>query len=261
MNDYFVSVIIPVYNGAMYIAEAVESIRRQNHTPLEIIIVDDGSTDNTAKIVANMSGNIRYVYQSNNGPAAARNRGLIMAAGDVIAFLDADDLWSGNKLKIQTGLLEQKPEVDIVLGLLQRMQWIDAQEGSPRFKEWSEPVMNMHLGSALFRKSVFDKVGYLDESLDYCEDWDWFMRAKEMNIPMMLHQEVIYFYRRHDQNITNNTETGFDFALKMLRLSLNRRKQQGNGTVAKLPRLSDYMPDSRQKHDRKPGGDTTGSND
>lgn len=262
MNDCFVSVIIPVFNGERYIAEAVESIRRQNHNPLEIIIVDDGSTDNTARTVADISGNIRYVYQSNSGPAAARNRGLIMAKGDVIGFLDADDLWSGNKLKIQTALLEQKPEVDIVLGLLQRMQLIDAKEGPPRFKEWSEPVMNMHLGSALFRKSVFEKVGCLDESLDYCEDWDWFMRAKEMNIPMMLHQEVIYFYRRHDKNITNDTEAGFNFALKMLRLSLNRRRQEGNGTAAKLRRLTDYIPDPGKHPDRNPGGeDTKGSND
>ena len=172
MNKYFVTVIIPVFNGATYIAEAVESIRRQNHDPLEVIIVDDGSTDSTANIVADMSANIRYVYQSNKGPAAARNRGLLMAKGDVIGFLDADDLWSGNKLRIQCGHLEKNPEVEIVLGLMQRMQLIDAKEGTHRFKEWSEPVMNMSLGSALFRKSVFDKVGLIDESLDYCEDWD-----------------------------------------------------------------------------------------
>ena len=240
-NTPLVSIIIPVYNGEAYLADAVDSIHRQNYEPLEIIIVDDGSTDNTANIVEGMSGNICYVYQPNNGPAAARNRGLKIAKGDVMGFLDADDLWSGNKLKIQKGLLDQKPGVEIVLGLLQRMQLIHPPGGTPLFKEWSEPIMNMHLGSALIRKSVFDKVGYLDESLGYCEDWDWFMKTKEKNIPMLVHQDVVYYYRRHDQNITNDSKTNFNFALKMLRQSLNRRRQQGNGTASKLPCLSDLV--------------------
>ncbi len=258
MKNYFVSVIIPVYNGETYIAEAVESINRQNHEPLEVIIIDDGSTDNTAKIVESLSGNIRYVYQSNSGPAAARNRGIGMAEGNVMGFLDADDLWSENKLKIQTGILDQNPGMEIVLGLLQRMQLSHPKDGPPLFKEWSEPVMNMHLGSALFRKSAFDKVGCLDESLDYCEDWDWFMRAKEKNIPMLVHQDVTYYYRRHDQNITNDSKTNFNFALKMLRQSLNRRRHQGNGTASKLPRLSDLVSGPEQlydgQHERKDKG-------
>jgi glycosyltransferase involved in cell wall biosynthesis len=249
MKNYFISVIIPVYNGEAYLAEAVESILRQNHEPLEIIIVDDGSTDNTAKIAAGLQGNFRYVQQSNSGPSAARNRGLKIAGGDLLGFLDADDLWEENKLKIQIEYFKKDPSLEIVLGFLQRMQLVSDKADPHVFKEWDQPVMNMHLGSGLFRKSVFDKVGCLDESLKYCEDWDWFMRAKEKNVPMLVHQDVTYYYRRHDQNITNDSNPNYDFALKMLRQSLNRRKGQGNGTASKLPRMSDLISGSEQRHD------------
>ncbi len=92
-NDFFVSVIIPVYNGDAYLLDAVDSIQRQHYKPLEIIIIDDGSTDSTAEIAADLRGDVRYVYQPNSGPSAARNKGLRMARGEVIGFLDVDDLW------------------------------------------------------------------------------------------------------------------------------------------------------------------------
>lgn len=116
-----VSVIIPVYNGEAFLAEAVESIQRQNCHSLEIIIVDDGSTDSTGSVVASLQADVRYVYQPNNsGPAAARNRGLQMAQGNVIGFLDADDdLWPDNKLAVQLACLAAQPRTEIVLGYVQ----------------------------------------------------------------------------------------------------------------------------------------------
>ena len=264
-KQYFVSAIMPVHDGEIYLTEAIENIRRQNYKPLEIIIVDDGSTDSTAKIAGHFHDLVHYVYQANSGPAAARNRGLSIAKGDVISFLDVDDLWSENKLMLQLEHLERSiPSPDIVLGHTQRMQLIGQEEGNVKFKEWGEPVIAMHLGSALFRKSVFEHVGLFNESLYYCDDWDWFMRAKEMNVPMVLHKEVTYYYRRHDQNITNDLETSLKSALKVLRQSLNRRRQQGNGTVVRLPRLSDFISfsDSKRLHDRKQAGEEAGgSND
>src|SRR5712692_8045370 len=115
-DPFFVSVIVPVYNGEAFLAEAVDSIQRQAYQPLETIIVDDGSTDGTAGIAARFKDNVRYVYQSNNGPPAARNKGLKMARGNVIGFLDADDLWSENKLELQLAYLAEDSSVEIVLG-------------------------------------------------------------------------------------------------------------------------------------------------
>ncbi len=96
-----VSAIIPVYNGEAFLADAVKSILKQNYQPLEIIIVDDGSTDSTAQVGARFGDAVRYHYQSNAGPPAARNKGLQMARGNVITFLDVDDLWRNDKLQLQ----------------------------------------------------------------------------------------------------------------------------------------------------------------
>jgi glycosyltransferase involved in cell wall biosynthesis len=242
-EEFRVSVIIPVYNGESFLAEAVESVYRQDHAAIEIIIVDDGSTDSTAKKAAGFQGDVRYVYQTNSGPAAARNRGLRMAEGNIIGFLDVDDVWSENKLALQLGYLGKDLSLEVVLGLLQRMLLTGSDGDKHIFREWEDPVMNMHLGSGLFRRAVFDKVGFLDESLGHCEDWDWFMRAKERQVSMVVHKDVIYYYRRHNQNITNDSETNLTFALKMLRYSLDRRRNHGNGQIAQLPRISDFATD------------------
>src|SRR5690606_28366702 len=111
-----VSVIIPVYNGERYLAEAVHSILAQTVPTLEIIVVDDGSTDGTARVAQRFGDAVCYVYQPNRGPAAARNRGLERARGEIVAFLDADDLWREGKLACQCARLEADPTLDIVLG-------------------------------------------------------------------------------------------------------------------------------------------------
>ena len=111
-----VSVIVPAYNAARFLPHAVESIRRQDYLPLEIVIVDDGSTDDTAEVARDLGSDIRYVYQPNAGPAAARNRGLEQARRELIAFLDADDEWPPDKLRIQVGRLLAEPELDVVTG-------------------------------------------------------------------------------------------------------------------------------------------------
>ena len=212
-----VSVIIPVYNGEAFLAEAVESIQRQNYEQLEIIIVDDGSTDSTAEIAADFESNVRYFYQPNSGPAAARNRGLRMSRSNVISFLDIDDLWSEDKLKLQLKHLSRDKSVEIVLGHTQRMQFTSVEKGKFHFMDWSEPILDMHLESAVFKKSVFDRVGYLDKSLNQCEDWDWFMRAKELGTSIQLHEKITYFYRQHAQNMTNDMQVGVNFASRMLK--------------------------------------------
>jgi glycosyltransferase involved in cell wall biosynthesis len=117
MNDkrYFVSVIIPIYNGESYIMEALESVFRQDYLPQEIIIVDDGSTDKTAGILSDLPGRIRYISQKNQGPASARNRGILNAKEPILAFLDIDDLWVPNKLSTQINYIAQHPEIQYTI--------------------------------------------------------------------------------------------------------------------------------------------------
>src|SRR5262245_23739238 len=196
-----VSVIIPVFNGESYVAEAVDSIRRQQHRPLEIIVVDDGSTDGTASILSDLKhDDLRYVYQTNTGAAGALNTGLGLARGDFISFLDADDVWTDIKLQIQIPHLTENVAVEVVLGYQQRM-WSSAGA-----LELTPSELALSLQSCVFRREVFEKVGVFDQTLRYCFGWDWFMRARELDVFIVVHPEVMSYYRRHDTNMTLQLE-------------------------------------------------------
>jgi glycosyltransferase involved in cell wall biosynthesis len=235
-----VSAIIPVYNGAAFLAEAIESILKQAYAPLDLIVVDDGSTDATAEIAAGFGPAVRYFYQPNAGPPAARNRGLKAATGDMVAFLDADDLWSKDKLAVQLARLAADPAAQIAVGRRQMIRPARAIDGGPAFEEFAEPLVDLNLGSALFRKAVFEKVGRFDETLKHCDDWDWFMRARELGVPMSIGDEIALFYRRHDRNITNQKDIGDYYLARMLKKSLDRRRARGNGAANSLPLLSEH---------------------
>jgi len=224
-NPPFVSVIIPVYNGEEFLSEAVESVQRQGYQPLEIIVVDDGSTDGTERIAAALKDVVRYVYQPNSGPPSARNQGVRAARGDVIAFLDADDLWSENKLECQLSYLAADPTVQVVQGPLQLIRRDGGVGGKERFSTFLPPRMTLSLGSALFRRSVFDQIGLLDESLPYNDDVDFFFRIRECGIPILVHDEVTYFYRRHEHNITNQRQPNEYYFVVALKKSHDRRQK------------------------------------
>jgi glycosyltransferase involved in cell wall biosynthesis len=235
-----VSVIIPAYNAEAFLPEAIESIQKQNYSPLEIIIIDDGSTDGTAELVSSMGNGIRYVYQSNSGPAAARNKGLAIAHGEIIAFLDSDDLWPSDKLYIQVTRLVNNSKVDIVMGRVQYIGSFTTRESKIPFESPDKTLVNIYLGCGVFRKEAFNKVGFFDETLRYSEDHDWFLRAREQGISITIIEQVTLYYRLHEQNMTRNKNTnGFQLA-KVLKKSLDRRRNQNNGQVQLLTKLSDY---------------------
>jgi glycosyltransferase involved in cell wall biosynthesis len=235
-----VSAIIPVYNGAEFLSEAVASIWQQNYHPLEIIIVDDGSTDETAKLAKSLGQDIRYTYQRNSGPAAARNKGLEMACGEIIAFLDADDLWPPDKLHIQVTRLIEDPKIDVVMGRVQYIGLFTARESRIPFEGPDNTLISIHLGSGVFRKSVFNKVGVFDETLRYREDQDWFLRAIEQGVSMTIMQQVTLHYRLHEHNMTRDKNTNGFQLTKVLKKSLDRRRARNNGLVHSLPELSNF---------------------
>lgn len=241
-DEFSVSAIIPVYNGEAFLADAISSILRQNYPSLEIIVVDDGSVDKTAAVIQRFP-KVRYVYQENRGAPAARNRGLQMARGELVGFLDADDLWSDDKLERQVSLFKREPSAEIVVGYTQRMQLIGMKDGKHEFRNYEVPVLGMDFVASLIRKSVFEKVGLIDETFRQCDDWDWFMRAKELGIKMLVHKEVSRFYRHHDDNITKQIETGNRYTMMMLKKSLDRRREEKKGLARILPKLSDSIID------------------
>jgi glycosyltransferase involved in cell wall biosynthesis len=228
-NLPLISVIIPVYNGDRYLAEAIESVLAQNYHPIEIIVIDDGSTDNTRQVAESLKKYIHYIYQPNRGAAAARNTGLKIAAGDLIAFLDADDIWNVTKLKIQTNIFTENPVVEIVSGYLQTIYLKENTNEPPEFEHHGAPTMSAQLGASLFRKSVFERVGLFDEELQQAEDLDWFMRAEELRVSIEVHVETVIFYRRHDRNITNQISSSNQYFVRVLKKSLDRRRKKNNG--------------------------------
>lgn len=224
----FVSVVIPVFNGEAFLREAVESVLAQKYSPLEIIIVDDGSTDGTETVARSLPEPVRYLRQNNAGPAAARNRGIEHAQGSLIAFADADDLWPAAKLELQLPYFND-PAIEIVMGRIQQVHLSNAEE-------FGEPAFSVNLGSAVIRKTVFERVGLFDETMRYSEDVDWFMRAREGGVAIVTIDAVTLLYRQHEQNMTRGKSTSELNVLKALKRSLDRRREQ-TGVAAALPDL------------------------
>jgi glycosyltransferase involved in cell wall biosynthesis len=238
-DPFFVSVIMPAYNSAAFIPDAAESIRRQAYPRLELIIVDDGSTDGTAEVAKALPNlSVQYVYQPNGGPARARNHGLRLARGDVIALLDADDLWPPDRLRCQLRYLERDPLTEVVLGRFQCFRTVPRPGGGSDIQTTSPAVVNLLVGAALYRRRVFDRIGGFDEAIRYCEDADWFMRAREQGVPIVVHDEVTLLYRRHQANMTRGRDVRGLHVVDLLKKSLDRRRKQ-HGEAHSLPRVFD----------------------
>lgn len=209
MGQRLVSCIVPVFNGERYLGEALHSLLAQTYTSVEIIVVDDGSTDRTPQILKNFGKQIRSLRQDNGGPAAARNSGVGIAQGDFIAFLDADDLWHPEKLTRQLSCLEARPGIDLCVSHMQNF-W------SPQFKTQAEHFRNHPLAKPMpgyfslqtlcIRRNVFDAIGLFNTELRLCEDVQWFLRAIERGEVILVVQDILTYRRLHESNISRVPE-------------------------------------------------------
>ena len=203
INQPLVSVIIPVHNGQEYLAEAVESIRKQNYELLEIIIIDDGSTDNTEKIARGLGPDIHYLFQQNAGPASARNTGIVASRGEIIAFLDSDDFWPPDRLTVAIRYLEQHPEVGYLLG--KQMMFMERGCAVPPWMKavWlSEPQDASNLGVLTARRVTLDRVGLFNSEYSSGEDTEWLLRANEAGVLMARLPEIVVQRRIHGRNLS-----------------------------------------------------------
>ncbi len=231
-----VSVVIPTYNRAALLADAVTSILRGTHTPLEILVVDDGSTDETRAMARVFGDTVRYFFQANRGPASARNVGIQNAHGAMLAFLDADDIWVPDALNLRVArMLEASaPPVQVVSGLTQRVTLAGHEPiGSP----WAARLF----GSALIQRAVFDQIGLLDESLQYGEDIDWFLRMQENNVPFVFLDQVTLLYRIHTNSLMSDTQRAKLYTLQVIKKSLARRTDPATGIVQPLAEMPDFQ--------------------
>lgn len=235
-----VSVVIPVFNGADLLADAVESVRSQTMQPVELIIVDDGSTDDTPAVARRLGAGIKYVAQTNRGPAATRNYGLGLCRGECVGFLDVDDLWTADNLAMHAEALADNPESEFVIGRTRIVDLPGAGQATYRFERTRamEPQHFFMIGASLFRRSAFETVGLFDESKRFGEDLDWFVRARERGTSFRLTPHPGHIVRRHAHNQTRGKSAVEMGISAVLRESLLRRRKVGvlAATREDLPR-------------------------
>lgn len=229
-----ISCIVPVFNGEKYLAEAIESILKQTYKPFEIIIVDDGSTDGTARVADRYVKQIRYLKQPNTGPAAARNLGILAAVGEFVAFLDADDFWHTEKLQRQMVRFHERPELDYCVGYVQNF-WIPelaVEEAQFRNHGIDKALPGYVTGTLVVRRNFFDAVGLFNEAMTHADDTDWFLRAAERGTAMELLTDVLLYRRLHQTNLSRGAASNSrDEYLHLLKTALNRRRSQNKTAV------------------------------
>jgi glycosyltransferase involved in cell wall biosynthesis len=220
-----ISVIVPTFNGAATLVTAIDSIRAQQ-VPVEIILVDDGSTDDTPRIIETLcvADDVIAIRQDNRGPAAARNSGLLLARAPLVAFLDDDDIWLPNKLQQQLALSDEHPNAAVILGHT-AFESYDLTTGSSM--KVAEPRLLYHLGAALCRRDTFDRIGPFDPALQSSEDVDWFLRVRDAGLELVVTRDVVQIHRRNGANMTlgkDLRELGF---IEVVKRSLDRRRAAG----------------------------------
>jgi glycosyltransferase involved in cell wall biosynthesis len=216
-----ISLIIPAYNAERFLARALASVFAQSRVPDEIIVIDDGSRDGTAAVAAGYGTAVRAVTQANRGPAAARNHGLQLANGELIAFLDADDWLPVGSLALRSERLLRYPHYAGVFGGTQIM--LAGADGLAEPTPWGEVQPTLNFGCTLLRRSAFTAVGGFDETLIHAEDADWLLRAREAGLQFGRIAETVLFARRHGENLTNQHAVSSVALLRVLRRSLARR--------------------------------------
>jgi glycosyltransferase involved in cell wall biosynthesis len=232
---------MPAFNVAPYIEEALESIIQQHYDPLQLIVIDDGSTDTTAGIVETyrhqFGDRLKYIYQDNSGVSRARNVGLMHARGELIAFLDGDDFWPKDVLTRLAYFLEANPNADGVMGLVSSFMDTSVPFESVAPEQFSEPYLIGQVGSVLVHSRVLDIVGNFDESLSTGEDGDWFLRIKQKGLPIARTDRLSLYYRlRKGSLMRTETVSQNELVLKILRKSVERHRQTQTVETGAQPR-------------------------
>ena len=225
-----VSCIVPVFNGERFIQEALDSILAQTHERLELLVVDDGSTDGTAAIVQRYGDQVKYLHQENGGPPVARNTGLRAAQGDLIAFLDSDDRWAPTKIALQVDCFQRNPQLGICLTHIQNF-WeseLAAEQEQLQNHRRSQPLPGYVTAALLARRGVFETVGTFDTRWQHGDDFDWFVRARQLGIQIELLPDVLVYRRMHPGNRSRQRLSfSRDEYLKLVKAAIDRKRRDG----------------------------------
>jgi glycosyltransferase involved in cell wall biosynthesis len=220
-----ISVIMAVYNGEKYLRQALDSILNQTQSISEIIVINDGSTDNTSEILNDYKSNIKVINRENKGPAYSVNEGISISKNDWLCFLDADDLWTNNKLENQYKFSQANPIVKVFLGLSEQFLSDElTEEQKSKIALISNPQKGILRSTMLVHRSIFEKTSLFDTTLVFGEFIDWFTKLKEHNIPYLVQDELFHKRRLHPNSLTSNKEHLSDFA-KLIKRKLDRERE------------------------------------
>lgn len=236
-----VSVVIPTYNAAAFVGQAIKSVLAQTYRDVEVIVVDDGSTDQTQSILSRFGAPVRCIRQANQGVAVARNCGIHESRGRYVAFLDADDTWLPGKLERQVAALEAYPDCAACYAAFTRVDWELRPIGISRSPRQAATLPDLLLNgnvigsicTVLIERELFDRVGGFDPQLSQCADWDMWIRLA-VHTAFLYVDEPLVTYRQHEANMSRDArlletdslrvlEKGF--AMPGLPESLRRRRR------------------------------------
>jgi glycosyltransferase involved in cell wall biosynthesis len=221
-----ISVMIPAYNAAPYLAEAIESALSQTYEPLEVIVVDDGSDDGTLDVARSFGERVRCARQERGGNGAARNAAVVLARGSFFAFLDADDRFTSEKLSLQMQALDADPDLDVVFGLVREFVSPELPEqiragirpaAAPQ--PWASPNL------MLIHRASFERVGEFATNLRVGVTVDWFARATEAKLKTLVLPKIVLERRLHTQNNGIREQDARQQYIQVLRASIQRRRR------------------------------------
>ncbi len=205
MKQPLVSIIVPVKNSERFLRETLDTIRAQTYSHYEVIVVDGYSTDASVEIALGYA-TVRIIEQQSQGFAGAWNEGIAASQGEIVAFLDSDDLWAPRKLALHVDYMANHPEVQFTLALARFF----LAEGAILPPEFDRPGLletdhaGYFPGSLVARRALFAEVGNFDEQLQIASDVEWFARVKDRGIPMAILPEVLFFKRLHQDNLSHS---------------------------------------------------------
>ncbi len=231
-DNPLVSVIIPVYNCERYLAEALESVFSQTYSPCEVIVVDDGSTDGSAEVARSFASQATLCTQPHSGAAAARNKGIELSQGSLLAFLDADDQWVEDKLIRQLAVLDGRPTVDMVFGHVVHFHSPDLDSyARARVKCPPQAEPGLVPGTMLIRRQAFERVGPFATGWRVGEFIDWHARAVDVGLKGVMLSQVLLRRRLHADNTGVRRRGARGDYARILKATLDRRRQSGPPSV------------------------------
>jgi len=244
----FISVIIPTYNRAPNLKQAIDSVLIQSHKDFELIVVDDGSDDNTAELIADYPHEIVYLKQENRGPAAARNRGIKKARYNILAFLDSDDWFAGNKLATQIKAMQQNPIFSI--SHTNEIWYRKGQIFNQKFKhkknsgdifDQSLQLCAVSMSTVMLKKEIFERYGSFDEEFPCCEDYEFWLRVSAEEKFLLVEEPLTLKDGGRADQVSTIYRTGMD-----------KFRIQAIMKILASGRLNDYQTDiARQELERK----------